>query len=148
MLRSFCYCFCCYQPVILHHPCHSLDFSQNHSPSNMAIICGPASFAAQFGNPLRSWGPFLERPGNLTGPVSYFEIKFARKVCCVLTSKEAHFVSLANNFTVLFSKLLELPSSWKTKQLNGSGNYRELRETGSRTAKDSQIGRQMIPDSK
>ena len=77
-----------------------------------------------------SWGPFLESPGNLTGPVSYFEIKFSRKVCCVLTSYEAHFVSLAYNFTVPFSKLLKLPSLWKTKQLNGPGNYRELRETG------------------
>ena len=33
-----------------------------------------------------TWGPFLESPGNLTGSVSYFEIKFSRKVCCVLTS--------------------------------------------------------------
>ena len=23
----------------------------------------------------RTWGPFLKRPGNLTGPKSYFEIK-------------------------------------------------------------------------
>ena len=38
----------------------------------------------------RTRGPFLERPGNLTGPVSYFEIKVSRKVCCVLTSNEAH----------------------------------------------------------
>ena len=45
-----------------------------------------------------------------------------------MTSDEVHFVSLANNFTVQFSNLLE----WKTKQLNGPGNYRELRETGSR----------------
>ena len=36
--------------------------------------------------------PFLERPGNLTGPKSYFEIKFLRKVGCVLTSNEVHFV--------------------------------------------------------
>ena len=60
-------------------------------------------------------GPFLERPGNLTGPVSYFEIKFSRKVCCVLTSNETRFVSLANNFTVLFSKLLKLPSLMENK---------------------------------
>ena len=62
-----------------------------------------------------TWGPFLESPGNLTGPVSYFEIKFSRKVCCVLTSNEAHFVSLANNFTVPFSKLLKLPSLMENK---------------------------------
>ena len=45
-------------------------------------------------------GPFLERPGKLTGPVSYFEIEVSRKVGCVLTSNEVHFVSLAENFTV------------------------------------------------
>ena len=44
--------------------------------------------------------PFLERPANLTGPVSYFEIEVSRKVGCVLTSNEVHFVSLAENFTV------------------------------------------------
>ena len=45
-------------------------------------------------------GPFLERPGNLTGPKSDFEIKISRKVGCVLNSNKDHFVSLANNFTV------------------------------------------------
>ena len=43
---------------------------------------------------------FLERPGKLTGPVSYFEIKVSRKVGRVLASNEVHFVSLAHNFTV------------------------------------------------
>ena len=47
-----------------------------------------------------TWGPFLGRPGKLTGPVSYFEIKVSRKVGCVLTSNEVHFVSLAENLTV------------------------------------------------
>ena len=46
------------------------------------------------------WGPFLERPGNLTGPKSDFEIKIARKVGCALNSNKIDFVSLANNFTV------------------------------------------------
>ena len=45
-------------------------------------------------------GRFLERPGKVTGPVSYFEIEVSRKVGCVLTSNEVHFVSLAENFTV------------------------------------------------
>ena len=45
-------------------------------------------------------GPFLERPGKLTGLISYFEIEVSRKVGCVLTSNEVHFVSLAENFTV------------------------------------------------
>ena len=47
-----------------------------------------------------SWGPFLESPGNLTGPESYFWIKVSRKVGCVLSSNEVHFVSLANDSTV------------------------------------------------
>ena len=33
-------------------------------------------------------------------PVSYFEIEVSRKVGCVLTSNEVHFVSLAENVTV------------------------------------------------
>ena len=45
-------------------------------------------------------GPFLERPGKLTGPVSYFEIEVSREVESVLTSNEVHFVSLPENFTV------------------------------------------------
>ena len=45
-------------------------------------------------------GPFLESPGNLTGPKPYFEMKISRKVGCVLTSNEVHFVSLADNFSV------------------------------------------------
>ena len=72
---------------------------------------------------LRAMGPFLEKPSNLTGPKSYFEIKVSRKVGCVLTSNEVNFVSLADNFTVQFSNLLTLPS----------GAYRELRETGPRS---------------
>ena len=44
----------------------------------------------------RTWGQFLERPGN------------SRKVGCVLTSNEVHFVSLADNVTVQFSNLLKL----------------------------------------
>ena len=76
-----------------------------------------------------SRGPFLQRPGNLPGPESDFDIKVSRKVGRVLTSDEVYFVSLADNFTVEFSNLLKLPLEWKTKQLNGPGNYRELRET-------------------
>ena len=63
----------------------------------------------------RARSPFLERPGNLTGPKSYFEIKFSRKAGCVLTSNEVHFVSLADNFTVQFSNLLKLLSRMKNK---------------------------------
>ena len=47
-----------------------------------------------------AWGPFLEKPGKLTGPVSYFEIEVSRKVRCALSSNEVHYVSLAENITV------------------------------------------------
>ena len=62
-----------------------------------------------------AWGLFLESPGNLTGPKSYFEIKVSRKVGCVLTSNEVHFVSLADNFTVQISKLLKIVSLMENK---------------------------------
>ena len=62
-----------------------------------------------------TWGPFLERPGNLTGPKSYFEIEGSRKVGFVLTSNEVHLVSLADNFTVKFPNLLKLSSGMKYK---------------------------------
>ena len=62
-----------------------------------------------------SWSPFLQRPGNLTGPKSYFEIKVSNKVGCVLTSDEVHFVSLADKFTVWFLNLLKLPSGVENK---------------------------------
>ena len=60
-------------------------------------------------------GPFLETPGNLTDPKSYFEIKVSRKLGCVLTSNEVHFVSLADNFIVQFSNLLKLSSGMENK---------------------------------
>ena len=72
-------------------------------------------FLAKLSSKQGFWGLFLESPGKLTGPVSYFEIKFSRKACCVLTFNEAHFVSLANNSTVSFSKLLKLPSLVENK---------------------------------
>ena len=63
----------------------------------------------------RTWGPFLEGPGNLPGPESDFDIKVSRNVGSVLTSDEVHFVSLADNFTVQFSNLLKLPSGMENK---------------------------------
>ena len=72
-------------------------------------------------------GPFLERPGNLTGPESDFDIKVSRKVGRVLTSNEVYFVSLADNFIVHFLNLLKLPLEWKTKQLNWPGQEPILR---------------------
>ena len=101
---------------------HLCRYSQNNQP---------CTYLVKFKS-LRPWGPFLERPGNLTGPESDFDIKVSRKVGRVLTFDEVHFLSLADNFTEQFSNLLKLPVEWKTKQLNGPGNYRELRETGPR----------------
>ena len=74
----------------------------------------------------RPRGLFLERPGKLTGPVAYFEIEVSRKVGCILTSNEVHFVSLAENFTVQFLKVLKLPPGMENKNsstgpvINGS----------------------------
>ena len=59
--------------------------------------------------------PFLERPDNLTGPKSYFEIKLSRKIGSVLTSNEVQFVYLADNFAVQFSSLLKLSSGMENK---------------------------------
>ena len=61
------------------------------------------------------WGPFLERPGDLTGPKSYFEINVSRKVERVLTSNEVQFGYLANNFTVHFLNFLKLSSGMENK---------------------------------
>ena len=60
-------------------------------------------------------GPFLERPGNLTGPKSDFDINVSRKLGRVLTFDEVHFVSLADNFTVKFSNVLKFPSGVENK---------------------------------
>ena len=90
--------------------------------------------AVRPGRTFRTRGPFLERPGNLTGPESDFDMKVSRKVGRVLASIEVHFVSPADNFKAQFSNLLKLSLEWKTKQLNGPGNYRELRETGRRSS--------------
>ena len=62
-----------------------------------------------------SRGPFLERPGNLTDPKTYFEIKVSRREGCLLTSIEVSFVSLGDTFTVPFSKLLKLTSLMENK---------------------------------
>ena len=59
--------------------------------------------------------PFHVLDRFLTGPKSDFEIKVSRKIGCILTCNEVHFVSLADNFTVPFSKLLKLPSLMENK---------------------------------
>ena len=75
---------------------HNLEFW----PKSLGATLLKRFFGSVYFTLPRSWGPFLERFGKLTGPVSYFEIEVSRKVGCVLTSNEVHFVSLAENFTV------------------------------------------------
>ena len=55
----------------------------------------------------RSWGPFLERPGNFTGPKSNIQIEIKRIRARVLARKLLHFVSLTDGFIMLDAKLLK-----------------------------------------
>ena len=99
---------------------------------------GAKTFLGTFAGETSPWGPSLERPGNLTGPKSDFEIKISRKAGCVLNSNKVHFVSLANNLTVLhIQKFWNSHLEWKIKQRNGPGNYPEFRETGPWSEQDS-----------
>ena len=75
----------------------------------LQLAFNPGLTLTGFRTTTRPRDPFLESPGNLTGPKSYFEIQVSRKVGSVLTSNEVYFVSLAENFTVQFSNLLKLP---------------------------------------
>ena len=59
---------------------------------------------------LRSWGPFLERPSKLTGPVSYFEMKVSRKLGCVLASKTLN-ANMADHLVGAWDKFLESEAS-------------------------------------
>ena len=53
------------------------------------------------------WGPFLERPGNFTGPKSNIQIEIKRIRARVLARKLLHFVSLTDGFIMLDAKLLK-----------------------------------------
>ena len=54
----------------------------------------------------RSWGPFLESPGNFSGPRSNIQIEISRVRARVLASRLLHFVSLTDGFIMLDAKLL------------------------------------------
>ena len=80
---------------------HRTTFKRFETPiwnGKQNILTGPVIIES-FEKRAPRRGLFLESPGNLTGPKSYFEIKVSRKVGCVLTSNEVHFVSLADTFT-------------------------------------------------
>ena len=55
----------------------------------------------------RPWGPFLESPGNFTGPKSNIQIEISRVRARVLASRLLHFVSLTDCFIMLDAKLLK-----------------------------------------
>ena len=52
--------------------------------------------------------PFLEKPGNFSGPKTNFKIKTCLMVAKGLPHKPVNFVSLTDSFIVLFSKTLKL----------------------------------------
>ena len=56
---------------------------------------------------LSSRGPFLERPGNFSGPKSDIQIEIKRTRARVLARKLLHFVSLTDSFIMLDAKLLK-----------------------------------------
>ena len=97
MVMRKCPSFCLQCQSLTNVRC-CLDLQQN-SLKELSTLNIKGNFLMEPGN------PFLERPGNLMGPESYFEINVSRKVGQVLTSDEVSFVSLADDFTVQFSKL-------------------------------------------
>ena len=54
-----------------------------------------------------SRGPFLERPGNFSGPKSNIQVEIKRVRARVLAKKLLHFVSLTDSFIMLDAKLLK-----------------------------------------
>ena len=51
--------------------------------------------------------PFLESPGNFSGPKTNFQIEIQRIRARVLANKLLHFVSLTDSFIMLDAKLLK-----------------------------------------
>ena len=62
-----------------------------------------------------SWGPFLESPGNSSGPKSNIQIEVKRIRARVLASKLLRFVSLTDSFIMLDAKLLKPRSLMETE---------------------------------
>ena len=54
-----------------------------------------------------AWGPFLESPGNFSGPKSNIQIEIYRIRARVQASKLLHFVSLTDSFIMLDAKRLK-----------------------------------------
>ena len=67
-------------------------------------------------------GPFLERPGNFSGPKANFEIKTCWIVAQFLAHKPVNSASLTDTFIVSFSRLLKLMVSL----IANTANIKEL----------------------
>ena len=65
-------------------------------------------------------GPFLERPGNFSGPKANFKIKTCWIVPQFLAHEPIKIASFTDSFIVLFSKLLKLWSWMQTQQTQNS----------------------------
>ena len=63
----------------------------------------------------RARGPFLESPGNFSGPKSNIQIEIKRIRARLLASKLLHFVSLTDSFIMLDAKLLKPLSLMETE---------------------------------
>ena len=62
----------------------------------------------------RARGPFLETPGNLSGPKSSIHSEIKRLKAWVLASKLLHFISLTDRFILLDANLLKPLSCMQT----------------------------------
>ena len=56
---------------------------------------------------MKTWGPFLESPGNFSGPKSNFQTEKQKIRARVLVNKLLHFVSLTDSFIMLDAELLK-----------------------------------------
>ena len=87
----------------------------NHHPQIIAPLIAPTPLSIfSFFYPLHvtlKWnlirGPFLERPGNFSGPKSNIQIEIKRIRARVLARKLLHFVLLTDSFIMLDAKLLK-----------------------------------------
>ena len=80
------------------------NFHRNfRTNSKCSLRSSPASLLYS-----KARGPFLERPGNCSGPEAEFEIKTCWIVTQLVAHKQANFASLTDNLIVSISKLLKL----------------------------------------
>ena len=98
---------------------------------------------------LNFWGPFLERPGNFSGPKANFKITTFWKVAQFLSHKPVTFASLTDSFIVLFLKIIETlilnANTTSTKHLSGPEKFPGLSRNrplvGNRSMQNSVVSR-------